>query len=398
MAAVKLTTRVITELEPKDKTYAVFDTEIRGFGVRVWPSGVKVFVFKYERQAKQHWLTLGRFGELTFEQAKKRALKHRLEITDGQNPGMVIRAKREAPSVADLADRFLRDHADLKTKPRTAAEYRRMVELFIKPQLGRLKVADVLPADAYEFHTSLAKTPRQANHTLAVLSKMFSLAELWGWRTQNTNPCFIVERLPERRRDRFLTEKELERLGQVMQEMEDAVSESIYAFAALRMLILTGARLSEILTLTWNMVDLENGMLRLPDSKTGAKVIFLNPPAIRLLKALPEIQDNPYVFPGDLDNQRLVNLEKPWQKIREKAGLSDVRIHDLRHTFASMAAQSGLSLQVVGALLGHSHPSTTKRYSHFGAQPLLDSSKQVGAKLAKALEQPAKKTKKKQGS
>ncbi len=398
MAAVKLNTRVITELEPKEKTYAVFDTEIRGFGVRVWPSGVKVFVFKYERQAKQHWLTLGRFGELTFEQAKKRALKHRLEITDGQNPGAVIRAKREAPSVADLADRFLRDHADLKTKPRTAAEYRRMVELFIKPKLGRLKVADVLPADAYEFHTSLAKTPRQANHTLAVLSKMFSLAELWGWRTQNTNPCFIVERLPERRRDRFLTEKELERLGQVIQEMEDAITDSIYVFAALRMLIFTGARLSEILTLTWAMVDLENGMLRLPDSKTGAKVIFLNPPAIRLLKVLPEIQDNPYVFPGDRENDRLVNLEKPWRKIRDKAGLPNVRIHDLRHTFASMAAQSGLSLQVVGALLGHTHPSTTKRYSHFGTQPLLDSSKQVGAKLAKALEQPVKKPSKKQGS
>lgn len=381
MGRIKLSSHVIEHLEVKEKTYTVWDSEVRGFGVRVWASGSKVFTFKYEQRCKQHWITLGRFGELTYDQAKKKALKLRLQIADGQKPGEELQAKRKAPTVSDLCDRFLAEHADVKTKPSTAKEYRRTVERDIRPALGPLKVREVTTQDIHALHHKLSTAPIQANRTLAVMSKMFSLAELWGMRVQNTNPCFLIQRMPEKRRERFLSERELKHLGDVFQAMEAAGEIDLFASAALRMLILTGARLGEITGLQWSMVDLENGFLRLPDSKTGAKVVFLNPPAIAVLMSLPEILGNPHVFPGEAEGQPITNLSKAWDRVKAKAKLPGVRIHDLRHTFASMAARSGLSLQIVGALLGHAHPSTTKRYTHFASRPLLEGSEQVGKVL-----------------
>lgn len=386
MGRIKLTTKTIEQLEVKEKAYTVWDSEIRGFGIRVWASGSKVFTFKYEQRCKQHWITLGKFGELTFEQAKKKALKLRLQVTDGQKPGEEAQATRKALTVSELCDRFIAEHVDVKTKASTAREYRRTIERDIRPALGDLKVREVSPKDLHALHHKLSSAPIQANRTLAVASKMFKLAELWGLRSQNTNPCQLIQRMPEKRRERFLSESELKHIGSAFDELEAAGEIDLFACAALRMLILTGARLGEITGLQWSMVDLENGFLRLPDSKTGAKVIFLNPPAISVLGDLPQILGNPFVFPGEAEGQHITNLSKSWDRIKGKAHLSGVRIHDLRHTFASIAAKSGLSLQIVGALLGHAHPSTTKRYTHFASRPLLDGSKQVGELLGGLLQ------------
>ena len=378
MASIKLNKSEVDRLEIGETPFTVWDTEVKGFGVRVWTSGSKVYVFKYQQRGKQHWITLGPTNQLPFARAKKKATELRLEILDGQNPGQEIQERREALTVSALCDRFLAEHVDVKTKPSTRKEYRRVVEHDIRPVLGSLKAEDVKPMDVHDLHHKLAGSPIQANRTMAVLSKMFTLSELWGIRPPHSNPCFLIQKMPESRRERFLSEKELKAIGTAISALEETLAIPLFAGSAIRMLILTGARLGEITGLRWEMVDTENGFLHLPDSKTGKKVIFLNPPAIELLNDLPRLQTNPYVFPGEIGNGPITNLVYSWNRVKKKSGISGVRIHDLRHTFASMAARSGLSLQIVGALLGHAHPSTTKRYTHFASKPLQDGSHQVG--------------------
>jgi len=190
-----------------------------------------------------------------------------------------------------------------------------------------------------------------------------------------------------------LSEAELSRPGEVLAQVEREKQVDVFVVAAIRLLIFTGARVSEILNLQWQHVDLNNGTLRLPDSKTGAKVIFLSVPAANVLKKMPKLVGSPWVIPSEEPENPWANINKPWLKIRELAKLEGVRIHDLRHTFASMAVQSGLSLEMVGGLLGHSQASTTKRYSHLSNRFLSTENKKVGDKLAKALSTPKKKPK-----
>jgi integrase len=225
---------------------------------------------------------------------------------------------------------------------------------------------------------------------MAVLSKMLNLAEKWGERPDGSNPCRHVEKYRERKRERFLSQAELARLGEALAEAERNGSESPYAIAAIRLLILTGARVSEILTLEWGHVDFERACLRLPESKSGAKVVHLSPPARELLASLPRIEGNPYVLPGLKERAHLVNLEAPWRRIRARASLEDVRLHDLRHSFASVGAGAGLSLPVIGALLGHSQPGTTARYAHLATDPLKQANNVIGTRIATALEGKAK--------
>lgn len=381
MASIKLNKSEVDHLKVEKTAYTVWDTEVRGFGVRVWSSGSKVYVFKYQHRGKQHWITLGPANQLPFARAKKKATELRLEILDGQNPGQEIQERRDALTVSALCERFIAEHVDVKTKASTQKEYRRVIEHDIRPSLGEMKVEDVKPKDVHELHHKLSASPIQANRTMAVLSKMFTLSELWGIRPQNSNPCHLIQKMPENRRERFLSEKELKAIGTAISALEETLEIPIFAGAAIRMLILTGARLGEITGLRWEMVDTENGFLHLPDSKTGKKVIFLNLPAIELFDELPRLMTNPHVFPGEIGNGPITNLIYSWNRVKKKSGISGVRIHDLRHTFASMAARSGLSLQIVGALLGHAHPSTTKRYTHFASKPLQDGSQQVGNML-----------------
>jgi integrase len=227
--------------------------------------------------------------------------------------------------------------------------------------------------------------PYQANRMLALLSKFFNWCEKHGYRPDGSNPCRHIEKYKEQRRERFLSPVELARLGDALADAETNETTSPYVIAALRLLVLTGARLSEILTLQWSYVDFDHSLLRLPDSKTGQKVIYLNAPALQILTDLPRLEGNPHVICGKRDGAHLVNLQKPWRQIRKAAGLDDVRIHDLRHSFASVAAGSGQSLPVIGALLGHTQPQTTARYAHLAADPLRAASDAVGGKIAASL-------------
>jgi integrase len=229
----------------------------------------------------------------------------------------------------------------------------------------------------------MRERPTAANRVLALLSKMMNLAERWGLRPDGSNPCRHVERYRETKRERYLSEAELARLGAALAAAEQTGAEEPEVVAALRLLVFTGCRMGEILGLCWECVDFERRCLNLPDSKTGAKTVPLNVPALEVLAGLERRSE--YVIPGRDPRHALVNLSKPWDRIRVAAKLEGVRIHDLRHSFAAVAAGSGHSLLIIGGLLGHKQAQTTRRYAHLSDDPLRAASEAVGGRIAAAL-------------
>jgi integrase len=215
------------------------------------------------------------------------------------------------------------------------------------------KVTDIERRDIAEFHHSLSHIPYQANRTLGVLSKMFNLAEVWGLRPDGSNPCLHVKKYPEQKRERFLSPEEFAALAKALREIEADGSETQSAINAIRLLMLTGCRLNEIMTLKWGYVDLRGREFRLPDSKTGAKIVHFGETAAEVLKGIEKLDDNHWVITGRKEGARLTDLQHPWRRIRARAGLPDVRIHDLRHSYASGALALGEGLPMIGKLLGH---------------------------------------------
>ncbi len=371
---------------PDGTESVLWDSELRGFGVRVQRGGVRSYVLQYragdQRGAPLRKLTIGRHGSpWTPETARREARRLLGAIADGTDPAAARAERREAPTMADLAQRFLSEHAEAKRKPSTAAEYRRLIDKVILPALGTRRVADVTRAEIAKLHHGLRDVPYQANRVLAVLSKMFNLAERWGLRPDGSNPCRHVEKFGERKRERMLSASELSRLGEALAGHDG----SPFVVGAVKLLIFTGARLGEILGLRWDWIDLDRGEARLPDSKSGAKTLHLPPPALAVLAALPRIEGNPFVIVGHRAGAPLVNLEKPWRTIRATAGLDDVRLHDLRHAFASIAASSGLGLPIIGKILGHTQPATTARYAHLASDPVKAAAAAVAEKIASAM-------------
>lgn len=362
--AIKLTKSIIGTAEPRQAEYFLWDTEIRNLGVRVAPSGRKMFVYQYRFNRRPARLTLGPADALPLCLARDLAREAAVQISRGIDPGAERDAKRNAITVTKLAERFDDSHVTFHVKDSTAREYRHSLKVYILPELGTKKVAEVTRAHVAALHHKMREKPTQANRTIEVLSKMFNLAEEWGHRPPNTNPRRGVKKYPETKRERFLSEAELQRVGEVLAEMEAERVEMPPAIAAARLLMFTGCRLGEIMTLQWRFVDLRAGMLRLPDSKTGRKVVQLGEPAIQVLRSIERIEGNNWVLPGRIEGSRLTDLQPFWQRVRARAGLKDVRIHDLRHTFASFAAASGMSLHMIGKLLGHSSTQTTRRYAH----------------------------------
>jgi integrase len=306
-------------------------------------------------------------------------------VHKGTDPSEERQGARKSPTIADLAQRYIAEHARKKKKPRSVASDEALLRLHILPNLGSRKVASVMRTDIQRLHHKMNETPGAANRTLALISKMLNLAERWDWRSDGSNPCRHVDKYPEHRSERFLSDVELARLANALAESERSGTESSSAIAAIRLLLFTGARLSEILTLQWRHVDTERQCLRLPDSKTGAKTIYLPAPALHILANLHRSDGNPYVIAGAKPGAHLVNLRKPWGRIRKRAELQDVRLHDLRHSFASMAAAGGLSLPIIGALLGHTQPATTARYAHLAADPLKQATDLIGQRIAAAM-------------
>ena len=380
----KITKRAVDAVQPNGADQFLWDSDLKGFGLKVTAGGNKVYILQYRkggRGAPTRRVTIGRHGALTPDQARKEAARLSGAVAHGADPAAARSAEKAAPTVTALTERFLAEHVATKTKPRTAAEYRRLVANIVVPTIGRKRVRDVTRADISRLHHERRDTPYDANRALAVLSKMFTLAEKWGERADGSNPCRHVERYAERRRERMLSADEFGRLADALK----ASGRSPYILAAIKLLIFTGARLSEILDLRWEWVDFERGEARLPDS-TGAKTLHLPAPALAVLAELPRLEGNPYVIVGNVAGARLVNLEKPWRAIRKAAGLHDVRLHDLRHAFASVAASSGMGLPIIGKMLGHVHAATTHRYAHLASDPVKAAAATVANKIADAMQ------------
>ncbi len=381
---MKLTKRVIDGTKwhgKKGTAHYLWDDEIAGFGVRIYPSGRKSFFIAYRANGRQRFHTLGRFGELTLHEARTLALETLGRIRHGADPSGDRLAYREAPTVADLAERYMQEHAWPKKKTASARDDERNWRLHVVPRIGTYKVVDVTRADVSGLHAELASKPYLANRVLALLSKAFNLAEVWGWRRDGSNPCRHVTRFQERRRERYLSQEELARLAEALAEVERERSESPAVVAAIRLLILTGCRVGEILELRWDEVDFDRKTLRLRDSKTGSKSIYLSNPALQVLADLERDRTGEYVIQGAKPGRPLSTLTRPWFRVRERAELPDLRLHDLRHSYASVGAGAGLSLPMIGKLLGHRHSATTERYAHLGAHPVRQAAELVGSRL-----------------
>lgn len=376
--APRITKSAVDRLMPGE---LIWDSDIRGFGVRRQRRD-RVYIIKYRVLGRQRWYTIGKHGSpWTPELARREAKRLLGVVAEGRDPAEKKQENRSAPTIAALAGRFLEEHVAAKSKDRTYSEYKRLVERIVKPELGRLKVDEVRSSDIDKLHLKFKATPYQANRLVALLSKMFN----WSGQRGERNPCVGIERFSERKRRRYLSSAELARLGGALASAGDDRLASPYVIAAVRLLLFTGARLTEILTLQWDYIDLERGFLNLPDSKTGAKTVYLNAAARRLLAALPRLEGNPFVIPGARKGKHLVNLEKPWRKVRDLAQLPDVRLHDLRHSFAAIGAGAGLGLPVIGALLGHVQAATTSRYAHLASDPLQQATDLIGEKLESAM-------------
>ena len=276
----------------------------------------------------------------------------------------------------------MREHAKANCKPATVENYRWALESYILPELGDVKVAEVDRKRVTDLHYELREKPFTANRVLVILSKMLSLAEVWNLRATGTNPRRFVRRYPERQRERFLTREEFRRLGAELDEAEADGSVHPSAVAAIRLLMLTGCRKGEILGLKWDDVDRTAGELRLRGAKSGPRMVPLTAPVLRVLDGIPRARGNPWVIRGRRPGTHLTDLAYHWTRIAARAGLEGVRIHDLRHSYASRALALGETLPMIGRLLGHSQMETTARYAHLARDTIRDSAARIADSIA----------------
>ena len=400
---------MVDALKPKAERFVAWDTEVPGFGVRVYPQGRKVYLLKYRvgggRSGRVRWALIGNHGSLTPDQARDIARRWAADVAQGGDPAGVREDQRKAPTVSELLDKYLKDHVKVRNKPSTQAAVTDLVERVIRPALGKLKVAELARTDVARFHSGLSESPTTANRALAALSKACSLAEVWGYRPDHSNPCIRVERFKETSRERFLSAKEFAVLGEVLIRAEhqaltftdkrgkvQKVTANAEAIRALRLAIFTGMRSGEVLGLRWEHLDIEAGVANLPDSKTGKKIVQLPAPALEVIAGAERPENGKgFVIRGGRAKDAetpLVNIAKSWNAVRMVAGLADVRPHDLRHAFASVAASGGASLPVIGALLGHTEAKTTQRYAHLSNDPLKAAAGLVAGRISEAMKAP----------
>lgn len=392
----------------------VWDDRIPRFGLRVSKGGTKSYVLKYRINGRQRWHTIGQHGKpvpiraddgpaeargqvWTADRARAEALRLLGLVEAGRDPAREKTDRRKAETVADFALRFMDGHVRAHNKARTVEEVRRNLEKYVLPALGGITLRDLTREDVKDFHVKMKATPYAANRCLALVSKMLSTAEEWGALPNGSAICRRMTKFKEKARERYLSGDELLALGGALKEAE-ADGLNPHGLAIIRLLVLTGARRREIETLRWDEVKLDRGILNLSDSKTGEKVINLPPAALAVLSSYPREYGTPYVFPassvrkprpdpetGEPTPAPYQGLMKVWRNVRKRAGLEDVRIHDLRHTYASFAVAGGMSLPLIGALLGHKRSATTERYAHLAAAPVRQAADRVGDAVAAAL-------------
>jgi integrase len=408
---LRITKRLVDALDITGEEYFVWDCDLTGFGVRVRSTGATSYVVQYRagagRAAPTKRLTIGSPHKHTPDQARDLARKALDAVAHGRDPAADKSRDRRTPTIAFLAERFLNEHVKAKRKPATYGLYDWYFTSLISPEIGTRKVTAVTRSDIAQLHRKLGMTMAPtANRVIATLSSFYSFCSKIGAVPEGFNPAKGIEKFRETSRERYLTTDELQRLGAALEEAETIgvpwnVDESRpnakhvpkknrrtviepHAVAAIRLLLFTGCRLREILHLKWEHVDFERGLLFLPDSKTGKKTVVLNAAALAVLRDLTRASD--YVIAGEEPKQPRSDIKWPWSLVIRHAKLAGLRVHDLRHSFASIGAAGGLGLPIVGKLLGHANASTTARYAHLDADPLRRASDQIGSVIAAALE------------
>lgn len=414
----RLTQTLAERIELRDRKYITWDDATPGFGVRVSPAGGRSWVIQYRsdgggRGAPVKTMTLAPITALSCEMARKRAKELLARVRLGEDPAADLAKSREAATIAELAPKFLAPEAKVGRKGSTLDLYEGYFRVHILPVLGAKRAKDVTTADVRKLHRQLGideGKPPTANRVLATLSAFFTWGGKVGEIDRADNPAEGIDKFPETSKERFLTSDELSRLGIALREAETVglphmVDETKptakharkpenrqtvtdpHAAAAVRLLILTGARLREILHLTWINVDIERGLLFLDDSKTGKKSIVLNAPALQVLAELPRLGKFVIAgrYAGTEDEAPRADLKRPWQAITKHADLEGLRIHDLRHSHTSVGVGTGIGLKIVGAILGHKNAATTEKYAHLWDDPVRRASERIGSEIAAAM-------------
>ncbi|HYG98854.1 MAG TPA: tyrosine-type recombinase/integrase, partial [Terriglobales bacterium] len=363
-----LTNRSINALKPPKKGNEItYDGEVPGFGVRITSSGVISYILNYRIHNRERRYTIGRHPEWTLPQARNEAIRLRGDISIGKDPLADRERLREAPTVKDLCDDYIKRHALPHKRENSVRDDKAMIDGHILPSWGRIKVEAITRRDVEDIHRSLKATRYKANRLLSLLSKMFSLAVEWNWRVDN--PTKYVKEFDEQQRDRWLNSEEVEALAKALDDYPGRRADELggtpkqrvairtlasRVVAAIRLLMVTGARKNEVLSARWEHIDLDRGVWTKPSHHTKQKRtehVPLSDQAMEIIKALPVEGD--FLFPGRRKEQPLKDVKFAWGKICEHAKLENVRIHDLRHTFASHLVSNGESLPIVGRLLGH---------------------------------------------
>jgi integrase/predicted DNA-binding transcriptional regulator AlpA len=399
---LRITKRLVDTLGPAEKERFVWDRELPGFGVRQSRAGVVTYVLQYRVEGRQRRYRIGRHGApWTPETARTEARRLIGEVAEGRDPQSWRFECRSLPNVAQLCAVYV-EEGMYACKPSTISCARGCVENHIEPLLGTRRADTLTRGDIEKMMRDIAagKTARTvkkgrrrlarvrggkgaANNALVILSGALNYAV--AQKIRPDNPALGVKQYPGRKLDRFLSPAELARLGDVLAAATALGVESIYALAAIKLLILTGCRKNEVLTLKRTFVDWYHRCLRLPDSKTGAKVVHLGAAAMRLVEGIPEVVGNSFLLPGKKDGTHVTDLQSVWERVREAAGLEDVRIHDLRHSFASIGADLGDSMLIISKLLGHASPKTTERYTHLFDHPLKAAADRISEQIARCM-------------
>lgn len=379
MAKIKLTKRHIDNIDHNGKDEHYWDTELAGFGLRIKPSGVKTYLIQYRSGGRTRKHTLGKHGILTPDQARSMARERLAEVAKGNDPSAQRRADREAPNVHELTDDYIQRHAIPNKRESSIRNDRQMIDRLITPKIGTMKVTEVTQRHIESLLHPLKKTPYQANRVRSLLSKMFGLSIEWKWRIDN--PVQFVPKFHEEKRERWLDDDEVTRLMDALHSYPDK-----RAARAILLLVLTGARKSEVLKAEWTQFDLGRGIWTKPSHHVKQKKthrVQLNGVTLALLVEMYEesSSESKFLFPGDVEDKPLTDIKRPWGHILNQACIEDVRIHDLRHTFASHLASSGMSLAIIGKLLGHTQAATTQRYAHLADDPLREASEHIGRKF-----------------
>ena len=383
MGAVKLSKRNIDRLSVERASAVFWDSELPGFGIRVHATGRKLFVAQARTPGGlPKRATVGRYEDMDAEDARLKAAGMIDRIRRGRDP---VPTAPEAPTVADLAARFMEAHVEVNCKPATVETYRSLLRLHILPALGALRLGKVDRSHVSALHYRLRDMPNLANRSVGLFSKMFKLAVAWGMTPARPNPCRSIKRYRERSCERFLTEDEYARLGRVLFEAEAEGPLMASAVAAVRLLLLTGCRRNEILMLRWDDIDRRAGELRLADSKSGPRRVPLTPAVERVLAGIPRAEDNPWVIAGEKQGELLRQIDPLWNRLRARAGLAGLRLHDCRHSYASRALAIGESLSAISRLLGHKTVMTTVKYAHLARDTERASAAKVGDSIGSDL-------------